>query len=266
MKKVVLIILIASSVLFCFSGCKGKAGLYNYNSTGFEKMPENTAKTFDTAVLKVDMDWVAGKINFVKGDKFSISEKALNCDYFPLYYKLEAGTLYIKWAESGTKLKYLADKEKEITVTVTSEFGAVVMNNVSAAFDIELYNADKIDIKNVSGKGLIKAGSVKEFEYDGVSGDLTVAASLAGSVKVNTVSGRTVINQKESAAGNSFHLNTVSGDIEIVFPADLPGYTLSATSVSGGYESAFGDKNYGDGSVSIDFNSVSAKIKITKGE
>ncbi len=133
------------------------------------------------------MDWIAGKISFVRGDTFSIVEKAVKGDYFPLYYKLEAGTLYIKWAEDGASSKLLNNRAKEITVTVTEEFGAVKLNNVSSRVDIDLYNADKIDIKTVSGGVGVKADTVKEVRFDGVSGGLDISAEITGAVDTNTV-------------------------------------------------------------------------------
>ena len=268
MKKAFIIISALLALLLCLAGCNFNFSVgvnYTYDSAGYEKNEENTEKTFDGTVQKVDMDWVSGKIVFVKGDKFSIREKATKGEYFPLYYKLEAGTLYIKWAENGTSSTAFKNREKEITVTVTEEFGAILLNNVSASFDIDVYSADVMDINNVSGNGEIKAGTVKSFKYDGVSGDMKLTAEVSGKVDINTVSGKVTLNQN-AAANNSYKLNTVSGDIEIKLPADASGYSLKVSTISGGYSSAFGEKEYGDGSVGIDFNSVSASLKITKAE
>ncbi len=268
MKRIIIMLSAFLAALICLSGCffNFSVGMdYSYNSTGFEKLEENTVKTFDKTVQKVDMDWISGRINFVKGDTFSVSEKMIKGDHFPLYYKLEAGTLYIKWAENGMSAKLFEKKAKELTVTVTEEFAAVTINNVSAEVNIGLYSADKIDIDTVSGDVAVKADEIKEIKLNGVSAQISIDAKLTGAVNVNTVSGKAVVNQK-AAAKNSYKFDTVSGSVELTLPSDTAGYKAKVSTVSGSFSSDFGDKEFGDGSIPIDFNSVSANLKLKKAD
>lgn len=160
----------------------------------------------------------------------------------------------------------------------------ITVNCASADIEIDDINTDNISINSFSGSITANGLKAEYISIENVSGDVNLSNTEANEILVNSVSGNINIDSKaeyvtlNSVSGDlnfstestdiySITIDTVSGDANITLPRTI-GFTVNNSSVSGDIESGFKgnyiDDNYvyGDGSCSIELNSVSGSINI----
>ena len=84
--------------------CKGTVAGYFYDHANEYSVYENvvTIKDEEQEIDTLRIDWIAGHINIVEGEEFSIKEENNpGHNYFPLYYRFKDEALDIRYCKSG---------------------------------------------------------------------------------------------------------------------------------------------------------------------
>ena len=234
------------------TSCSLSSAVEDYLFTGEEKYTEFSGETveIDDAVTALNLDWVAGEIEIKEGEKITVTEEKLKGEYYPLYYSVKDGTLFVKFCKSGTVGSMIRGCSKKVTVTLPEGMKDIKVNSVSALIGIN-YEKDieTVAINTVSGDcgiGLETAGSITT---DSVSANTDIITISAEKVVSNTVSGDTKINgspkeiEAHSVSGgftvyaggpytNSVKIDTISGNAKITLDGRRP-YTLEYNTASG---------------------------------
>lgn len=202
-------------------------------------------------IQNINIEWIAGKVDikYYDGDKISISENEQSEDNYRLRYRLDNGTLDIKYFKSD---KYKAHSSlnhtKELTIYIPQ--------------DKVLYH---IDIEGVSAT-VNSEVTVNDFDAETVSGNINVNG-IMNSADAESVSGNITFICPESF----YELSTdsVSGETYITIPRDINGFYIYSSSVSGrvnaddfNISGKASNYTYGAGGAEIDFNSVSGNLNI----
>lgn len=260
---------------------------YSYEDSEKYSVAEETIKASD--INELDINWTAGNVNIILNDKDEVefyeeSTKTLQDDEKLRYY-ISNGELKIHYMKSGIKFKLNNNTlRKTLTIKVPKNLTDININVVSANIDIKDINVKTLDVDNVSGditlantiatvlsinnvSGTIEAnGNINKFEVDTISGK----ASLTGSVEeveVDTTSGSIHINS--NICPNEIDINSISGTINITIP-DNYGFIAKYNTVSGDFNCDFqasSSKNkavYKNGNSEFEFNTTSGDININK--
>ena len=210
-KKITAVMLVLLSMLTLTSCIFGK---YTYNSGGsYNEYTERTVITED--VKNIDISWVSGKVHILKGAELAIEERGGKGDYLPLYYKVDDGTLFIKYAKNGTDSQYLADNTKEVLITVPGDLESLHVDAVAADYDIDIGSVNEIDINSVSGKG-------------------NVVTELCADADIESVSGFVKMAVRHSHDLESLTIKTTSADAELYFDG-IRSFKTVFNSNTGGY-------------------------------
>ncbi len=247
MKRICISLILAAALLL--SGCAIRSNLYIYsNSSKYSTLD----KPVSGNVTKLDIDWIGGSVEIIKGDSFSVSEEADAGDYndeYRLRYWMDGTTLRIKFAVSGANLSNI-DLSKSLTVVIPSELSEI---------DIDAVSAD-IGITGVTSR---------DVDIDVVSGDIDSQNASFKYVSVHSVSGRADLSFAEEPP-KSIDFDSVSGDLTL-YLKDGVAFEAKMSSVSGDFNSDFNvnvQKNryiYGEGrELEIDFDSVSGDLSVRK--
>ncbi len=111
------------------------------------------------------------------------------------------------------------------TTEVKSVSGSVTLDDVRSGITAKTVSGD-LETRRVGGP----------FDFDTVSGDLTVAGGRPSRLRATTVSGDVLLDLDTGAGGN-LDLKTVSGDVTVRLP-DGVGLDVDVASTSGSLESA----------------------------
>ncbi len=252
MKKIIsftLVILIA----VLFSSCNVSFGDYIIYADA-EKYSVGNASFDPEQIKKVEVNWVAGKIEILKSENgtFSASENSDNLDSEErMHYYLNGGTLIIQYCESGYNSQWLSSSKKELTLTIPEGMDLDI-DNISAgiAFSSDITLED-VDISNISGNIDIKKLTADSFDFENVSGEL-----FANEIRADRVDGETVSGNIEIDAlyAYEFDAETVSGDVAL---GVCDKTEISVDSVSGSV-SLIISKNMG---LNVEFSSISGDIR-----
>ncbi len=227
-------------------------------------------------IEKIDIEWIAGNasIQIYDGDCIRIDEHYDGDDEGNrMRTRIKDGTLYIKYAASGRGI-FGNVPSKELTVSIPSKYCDTALERI----DIESVSAN-ISIGD-SGTGLCCG----EIDIETVSGRIDVVNAVADRIRVESISGRVIIDgdTREIAVSSvssgieirlageiadEIDVETVSGNIEIKLPSAYKGFTATLESVSG--EMSVDSDNvgerykYGNGYTDITLSTVSGDSKIT---
>lgn len=287
----VLVVLGIGSVLL--GGCSisdiSIGGLSNYTYDNAEKYTMGGA-TLTGAVEDVDISWISGDVNVSYHAKDSVifseeSGQTLNEDN-TLYYWLDNGTLYIKFAKSGNWDFSNLNKELNVWLPQELALSELEVNVISADVVIDEIVAKEAEIASVSGgiefrearfservkvdtvSGGVTAalvGEVQEMDVDSVSGKMEISAEKIRSFDADSTSGR--VNLLVSSAPASMDIDTISGSVEVTLPSDT-GFTAELDTISGIFHSEIATRNEGDkyiagdGSNFYKFDTTSGNVSI----
>lgn len=279
----------------CLVGCNFDFDLSSCNPDDIKVISEFTYKesekyneyedvvTIDEKVDKIEISWVSGEIEILKGEVFSINEECLNGQYYPLYWNLEDGTIDIKYVKNGTSNSLLNDLKKKLVVTSPIDLDKIKYSGVSASISIELdqvtttdidnvsgeinikfKTSDNIDIDDVSGKINLEIEEAGDIDIDSVSGESNLILTKAESIDVNTISGDVLVELSDTKALREIEIDTTSADVVLKLD-DERGYKLSFKTVSGKKNTEFSDgTNTSLSKFEIDVETISGDVTIEK--
>ena len=201
---------------------------HKYNKGDYTEI--STSAEFKTDdINSIDIEWISGNVNieYYNGDTVYAEESGGNNSY-PMYYKIENGTLKIEefLEENWTFFKNMPNKDLTLKIPQTFKADEIEISVVSANVYANGLNTDELEFETVSGNG--------NFEF--------------------------------AATPSKIDAESVSGDIKITLPEDVSGYSVSRESVSGSFSAKDFDNSerYGDGSVVIIISSVSGNLTLIK--
>lgn len=207
-------------------------------------------------ITEIEVDWISCDVHieYYDGETISIQEPEQSNPDYGLRYRVDANKLKIKFCKSGIKNKHPNDKK--LTVRLP-----------------EGLNLTELDISSISSNVNVNGITAREINFETVSGNITANGNFID-IDTDSVSGNSdIITYTAPVEVDS---DTVSGDFTITVPDDIGGFTVKTSTVSGTFnKSGFDnitsvtDKNgrngtftYGNGSIEIDFNSVSGDFEI----
>ena len=222
---------------------------------------DDAAKTggadVDPALIdEIDIDWVSGsvQISVWDGDTVRFSETAstqLKEDE-QLRWKIEDRELKIKPCSAGVKIHLLGDQfpRKALTVEIPSSMllKELGVSQVSSDLTAEGITAGEFDLETVSGTALLSGLSVSDLEIETVSGEVSLTdLHVDKKISAESVSGPIKIGLSDSVTGFTLKPETLSALISVPQGAEIVGKTYQ----------------YGDGSVRIEYSSVSGSLQIS---
>lgn len=236
-------------------------------------------------VSSVDIEWVAGSVEIVrgKGDEISVSESADDSldDEDLLGYRLKNGRLEIKYCKSTFKIGlFQNDPEKHLVVSLPDKlYDQIAVDAVSADVNITGLESARINLVTVSGNTLLTDVALSNaLDYEGVSGNFSAENLQCHALNVENVSGLVKLNGSVAASAD---LETVSGDIHLTsteWIREIDGESVSANlyitlpagssidweleSASGRIESDFDHVGHGS---PASFDTVSGNVYLKKG-
>lgn len=231
---------------------------------------------------EVHIDWVNGDVKIQKGEKLTITETNGEGEYRPLYYLAEGNALTVRFWKSGV-YNLTGKYDKKLVVTVPENLLLLQLDIVSATYQIDLSNVDKVEIDSVTSTGEVNLSSCPEFIHSSVTSEMTLNASSIVNLDLNTLSGENnvnldkLVNASFNAVSSSFNLvvkdssdlskidiDTTSGSASLSFDGKR-GYDLSFDTVSGKKNLAFTEGSDASSSkFSIDFSSTSGNLDVKK--
>ena len=323
---VLLIAAVAMSLKGIFNGIFGGSGFTYANEA---KYTVGDA-VLDGAVRNLDIGWINGEVNFEyhKGNTVELSEtsrKTISED-MRMRWWLDGDTLRVRYAKSGFRLSGW-DQEKTLTVTLPegTAFGAVDIDVTSGNVNIPSLQADTLDVDATSGTltaaaeaGTVKVGTTSgdislklTGETDSVtaevtSGDISVEAEQAGTVRASATSGRISVAspqirdcETDSTSGDvnlavgvservkitgtsakvdaaldefvSLEIDVTSGDVTLSLPEE-PGFTADIDTASGKIDYSVplaregDDYVCGDGSGKVTIETTSGDVRLNAKE
>ncbi len=221
---------------------------YTYNDSRYTA---GGAEIDEALVQNISIEWVAGNINieYYDGSTIDFSENEQTNENYSLRYKVENGTLDIKYLKSGAS-RNLKDMKlsKDLTILIPR--------------DKTIYN---LDIEGVSATVNADIG-INDLNVETVSGNV-FANNILNEAEIDTVSGNIAITCPTNF--NEISTNSVSGEVVITIPENINGFYISADSVSGrvnapdfNISGKASDYYYGTGGGEISFSSVSGNLNI----
>ena len=224
-------------------------------------------------ISRISVNWINGSVEleYYDGDTIAFSEPEQSSPDHQLRWLVSGNELKIEFCKSGTKwLKNNDFSNKNLTVYLPNGFSLndINIDAISANITLKDITAYAADLETVSGNINI-SGAFTDIDAESVSGNV-VANGAFTNIAAETVSGYGDITVAGKPA--KMELETVSGFIKVAVPADISGFTVrcdtvSGTATAGDFEVKIAEKNrlvYGDGSTTIDFDSVSGNFEITK--
>ncbi|MBQ1770940.1 MAG: DUF4097 family beta strand repeat protein [Clostridia bacterium] len=225
--------------------------------SSIESISTGSAVIDPSLIDEIDIDWVSGSVTISvwEGSSIRISETSDTelTEKEQLRWKIEERELKIRPCAAGTNIRILSQNafpEKALTVEIPASMALkeLGISQVSSVLNAENVKADEIDIETVSGTALLSGITASKLDIETVSGeirftDLTVLKKISA--------------------------ETVSGDIKIELSDSVPGFTLKPESLSAlitvpqGAEIVGKTYQYGDGSVRIEYSSVSGSLQIS---
>ncbi|MBQ8831397.1 MAG: DUF4097 family beta strand repeat protein [Oscillospiraceae bacterium] len=246
--------------IFGFNVHMGRDGVYaEGGNDGFSHFGEiestgsETVATFDEDIRAVEINWVAGNIDFViGGDVITVKEEcfgSVDSDEM-MSCRVENGTLKIGYSDERITFVGLdfSDAEKHLTVTVpehlVSEITRISVDAVSSEINLGGFELRSLTINTVSGSSELYDITADIFEADTVSGNVTAAENCSfGKADIDTVSGSAFLSL--DTVPNEFGFDSTSGNVTLELPADAE-FELEFDRTSGELELEFAAVKRGD--------------------
>ena len=222
-------------------------------------------------VKDLTIDWAAGSILIDEADVDTISfaESGKIVEGQEMVYALNGNTLSISYSKPAIQIGLFSTPEKDLVITVPSDWLCEDLSIDSASSDITVNNlkANSIDLSSASGKCEFNNCDIVEVDIDTASGDIYYVGILstldcdAASADVTAV--LTNFPQR-------INMDSASGNLDLTLPEDT-GFTVELDSLSGKFQSDFDTKSnsgqyvHGNGECKIDMDGASGSIRIRKG-
>ena len=237
--------------LMCFvlvlllAGCKVTSGYIRYDNFELYNEYKEEIKLDETETYKkLDIDWISGEIEIIRGADFTISEEVIDGKYYPLYWYSQDGIIHIAYVESGLSNSKISGLSKRLTITCPYDLENINIDNVSASIKIDLDDLKKVDIDNISGKVNIKANAIEVTDIDTVSGDINLTIYDTTDISI-------------------IDIDSVSGDANIKLDSSR-GYDLKHGTVSGKYTTDFTNSIISLNQFDMYVDTVSGSLDIKK--
>lgn len=182
----------------------------------------------------------------------------------------EVDSIQIDWINGNIDIEYYDGNEIKF-----SESGGNAKNKMCYKIDGRTLEIDQFDEKKYRGGTfrnlekdlkvqLPKGYSMSNLSFEIVSANIDADDIDTASLDIETVSGNAEISFSKQI--RDIDVESVSGDVNLSVPDDISGYTVSKDSVSGSFKAEdFGNAtDFGDRQTTIDFESVSGNLEITK--
>ncbi len=255
--------------VFGLPGIHLNLGGFTYEDASEYSVGDATIK--DT-VTDLEINWVEGAIKVIPSDTDEIrvtEDYGGDNDDLRLRWRVKDGKLTVQFRKSaffGTADFVSKDLTVAIPAVMLEAMDEVEITTVSG--DVTFTgNADELTLDAVEGDLTIK-GDIGELEVNAVQGELTFTGSVrtANMDCVDT----TVIMHLDMATELSF--DQVDGDVTLYLSEEITGFSAELDAIGGeisadGFDvSSVGNKGtrWGDGSLRIDMDGVSAKLNIKK--
>ena len=222
-------------------------------------------------VTQLSVDWLSHNVTveYYDGDTIAFSEPEQGNPDHQLRWLLIGNELKIQYCKSGLKWQRNNDfNNKDLTVylPIGFSFNEIEIDTVSGNITLKDITANIVDLETVSGN-ITASGEYTEISAESVSGNISANGSFTyvDSDTVSGISEITVINKPVKV-----DFETVSGICRVNVPADISGFTVKYETVSGDvvtndFQVTRPEKRtlvYGDGSMLVDFDSVSGNLEI----
>ncbi len=224
-------------------------------------------------VSALEIDWVDGFVELVPydGDKVVFQESAAKSltEQEQLHWYNDNGCLKIQYAESGRGVSVTLNKHLTVKLPKDVSYSEIEIDAVSAAVEASGLKAAKLEIDEVSGAVGLRNFSGSELGINSVSGAVDCGGLDYGKTDIETVSGSITLGYSKTAMPREIDMSTTSGSMTVILPQTL-GFSAELSSVSGSVSTDFdsmvakGAILCGDGAVSIDADSVSGSLTVSK--
>lgn len=298
MKKIILkTISIAAALILCvplLAACSG-ANIPGSRAERYENADRYTPVVPDGVkigvnVKKICIYWTAGSVTFGQafGDAIELCEDSTSTldTRTRMHYYLDGETLYVRFTASGSFTLGALSKKLTVNLPTATRYDEIDIKTVSASVRADKIAADDVDIETVSGRiRALDVDAAESVSLETVSGDIECSVSgKADDVKIGTVSGNaslTLASKAELKVGTTSgpvkvtahgslteaDFDSVSGSVTLDLPSGS-GFDAKFKTVSGEFSSDFSLKpdgshyTCGDGSLKLDFSTVSGNVKI----
>lgn len=278
------IVLCSIAILLLLAVLLGGLGLgFAFRQGAFSGLSSLSGGTVESSgavsaadVQTLEIEWVGGSVTIEPGDGDSIrfQETGAHSEKDTMVWRLKDGTLHLQFCQPrtvwGIHFGNFDDGSKELTITVPKGWrcGALSIASVSAGVSVSRLTADRIDLKNVSGRCDFQGCVAESVSLETVSGNLNYTGSMT-TLSCESVSARCSAVLFDTP--RSIRMDGVSGDLELTLPEDT-GFTASLDTISGSIRSDFevtlsgNEKIFGDGRCRITANGVSGNIIIKRAQ
>ena len=240
-----------------------------------EALQEIDIQYISPDVRNIEIDWVCGNIQIMKGDVISdivITETAPSNFEYKMVCKQTGQTLKIEFAEDHEKFHLFGNDNsisKDLSIRVPANWNCKNLEIDAAATDVTIIGME-----------------ISEMDFDGASGLLNLDNCEIGKLDVDTASGDvefigTIKELEFDAASAQFNgeffsvpsklnLDAMSGDMTLVLP-EYCGFQLELDTMSESFDSDFdfhtmgAHYECGDGACKIKVSAMSSDVSILKG-
>ena len=229
-----------------------------------EALQEIDIQYISPDVRNIEIDWVCGNIQIMKGDVISdivITETAPSNFEYKMVCKQTGQTLKIEFAEDHEKFHLFGNDNsisKDLSIRVPANWNCKNLEIDAAATDVTIIGME-----------------ISEMDFDGASGLLNLDNCKIGKLDVDTASGDVefsgTLNELDFDAASAkfsgefyqvpsnLKLDAMSGDLTLVLP-EYCGFQLELDTVSGSFNSDFEFNMVGASYIS---GSAACKIKVS---
>lgn len=222
------------------------------------------------SVRNVKIEWASGDITIrtEETDAITFTEEGNFSNDQQMAYSLSGDTLTIRYKKSGIHIGFFKQPEKNLVITVPSDWECRTMEIevASAELRVENLTSETLDLETASGKCNFINCNTQNMNVDAASGDISYTGTMQ-TLDCDTASAK--FTGVFSNVPSRMELDCASGDYDITLPDDA-GFRVDMDALSGKFSSDFAttqaDGAYicGDGSCKIEFDGASGDITIRK--
>ena len=206
---------------------------------------------------EIDIDWVSGSVQISVWDgdtvRFSEASSAQLREEEQLRWEIRERELKIRPCSANTGIHILGQSQfpqKTLTVEIPASMRLkeLGVSQVSSVLTAKNVTADEFDLETVSGTADLDGLTVSELEIETVSGDIRFSdLSVSKKISAESVSGTIIMALADSVPGFTLKPESLSALVSVPAGAEIVGKTYQ----------------YGDGSVRIEYSSVSGSLQIS---
>lgn len=243
----------------------------NYNDESWNMGNGSTADD----IQNLDIDWSSGKVTVLvseDADLITLSDTYDGSDSLRMRWKVEDGTLKIRYSKRKIHLISFGTADKELTVTlpksIAESLSLVDFDTASARISVSGLDADSLQIDNASGR-IEVSGTYRTVKIDSSSGSVSCSGKIANA-DIESASGR--ITLSPGPDWETISIDVASGNVDLFLPEDEDGFTVDYDKASGKFNCDFPillvGKNYcvGKGVRKLEVDAASGNLTIKKAE